>query len=315
MKLDDISLDEPEPQAGEVILQVAACGFSHHDALIMNGTLNRGITLPRILGHEISGHVVEVGTNLSKHLIGTKAVVIPNDLGHRRNGGFAEFVRLPFSSLIMLPPDFDSIEKACLLFSPISVAARAVNACKIQQGDIVIISGSSGGLGVHAAQIAAAKGAKVIGITSSEKKLKVLQTMPWFYAVTLETEPYEEILFSITDDHGANAAIDTTGISIERLLNTLSPKGTLVLTGQVSSSKSPIIPAEIIFRELQIVGSLGASLPEVYKCLSETISGVIEPIVDRVLPLSASSLLETFARITNREMVGRTLISPSISSA
>ena len=315
LSLNDISLDDPKPEVEEVVLQVSACGFSYHDALIMNGTLNRGVSLPRVLGHEISGVIVDVGSKLSKKLIGSKVVVIPKDLGHRQNGGFAEFTSVPFSSLVFLPPDYDPIEKACLLFSPISVAAKAVKTCQLVKDNWLIISGASGGLGIHAAQIAAAKGVKVIGITSSEKKLKFLQKMPWFFAVFMETEPYEEILFAMTDDHGIDAAIETTSMSIERLLNTLTPKGRLVLSGQISSSKSPIVPAEVIFRELQIIGSLGASLPEIDECLNAIKKGAIEPIVDRISPLSAHSLETAFTRMTNREVVGRILISPLASSS
>ncbi|MBL76132.1 MAG: hypothetical protein CL763_04340 [Chloroflexi bacterium] len=312
MDLQDIILDDPEPNPNEVILQIAACGFSRHDALIISGTLKRGVILPRVLGHEISGEIVEVGKNVPKQLIGEKAVVIPKELGHRQHGGFAEFVKVPFSSLIVLPSGYPSLKQASLLFSPISVAAKAVKLCDIHEGNSLVITGASGGLGVHAAQVAAAVGVKVLGITSSEKKITRLQSMPWYDSVFLDTEPYEEIIPSITDDEGASAAIDTTGLSLNRVLTTLSSKGKLIISGQLLPSPTPIIPAEIIFRELQLIGSLGAGISEVEQSIFDMQAGAIDAIIEKTLPLKASSLKTALDNMKANTSIGRILIDPQL---
>ena len=90
--LRDATLPDPQPAPGEALLRVTACGFSHHDALIMEGTLRRGVTLPRVLGHEVAGVVCGVGDGVLESLIGIEVVVMPGDLGHRRDGGFAEML-------------------------------------------------------------------------------------------------------------------------------------------------------------------------------------------------------------------------------
>ena len=99
-RLRDASLPDPEPGPGEAVLRVEACGFSHHDALIMEGTLRRGVTLPRVLGHEVAGTVCSVGEGVSTALLGVRAVVLPGDTGHRRDGGFAEMLAVPVEALV-----------------------------------------------------------------------------------------------------------------------------------------------------------------------------------------------------------------------
>ena len=102
-RLRDAALPDPQPAPGEAALRVTACGFSHHDALILEGTLRRGVTLPRVLGHEAAGVVCGVGEGVSGSLVGAECVVMPGDLGHRRDGGLAEMLTAPAASLVPLP--------------------------------------------------------------------------------------------------------------------------------------------------------------------------------------------------------------------
>ena len=97
-RLLDAALPDPQPAPGGVLLRVTACGFSHHDALIMEGALRRGVTLPRVLGHEVAGTVCGVGAGVPASLTGVGAVVLPGDIGHRRDGGFVREPRVVASA-------------------------------------------------------------------------------------------------------------------------------------------------------------------------------------------------------------------------
>ena len=95
-------------------MRVAACGFCHHDRLVMSGTLRRGVRPGIVLGHEIAGLVAEVGDGVSRVRPGDRVVSLLTNvcghcdrclagrehrcrhgegIGHGRNGGFAEYVR------------------------------------------------------------------------------------------------------------------------------------------------------------------------------------------------------------------------------
>ena len=307
--LRDAVLPDPQPAKGEALLGVTACGFSHHDALIMEGTLRRGVTLPRALGHEVSGVVCGVGEGVPESLVGTEAVVMPGDIGHRRDGGFAEMLATPAASLIPLPQGMAATGGA-LFASPIGVALKALEACGVAKGETLVVTGVSGGVGAHAAQAAHALGTSVIGITGSPEKAQRLEGEPWLDAVLLDDEPWEEVVAALTGDAGADAALDTTGASLGRLVAAMRQGGRIALVGQTSPDATPFAPAEAIFRELTLVGSLGVEQRHVERALSLVAGGQVTPLVHEELPLSAESVMRAYRAVKGREVVGRVVLRP-----
>lgn len=309
-RLHDAALPDRQPGPGEALLRVTACGFSHHDALIMEGTLRRGVTLPRVLGHEVAGVVCGVGEGVPDSLVGTEAVVMPGDLGHRRDGGLAEMLTAPAASLVPLPQGMAATSGA-LLASPIGVALKALEACGIAEGETLVVTGVSGGVGAHAAQAAHALGASVVGITGSPEKAQRLEGEPWLDTVLLDDEPWEEVVAALTGDAGADAALDTTGASLGRLVSAMRQGGRIALVGQTSPiSAAPFAPAEAIFRELTLVGSLGVQQRHVERAVSLAGRGQVSPLVHEELPLSAESVLRAYRAVKGREVVGRVLVRP-----
>ena len=308
-RLRDAVLPAPQPAPDEALLRVTACGFSHHDALIMEGTLRRGVTLPRVLGHEVAGVVCGVGDGVPNDLIGTEAVVMPGDIGHRRDGGFAEMLTAPVASLVPLPQGM-AMTGGALLASPIGVALRALEACGVAEGETLVVTGASGGVGAHAAQAAHALGASVIGITGSPEKARRLESEPWLDTVLLDDEPWEEVVTALTGDTGADAALDTTGTSLGRLVAAMRPGGRIALVGQTSPDAAPFAPAEAIFRELTLVGSLGVQRRHVERALSLMHRGKVSPLVHEELPLSTESVMRAYRAVKGRELVGRVLLQP-----
>ena len=307
-RLRDADLPEPRPAPGEALVQVAACGFSRHDALIIDGVLRRGVTLPRVLGHEAAGTVAAVGEGVAPGLVGAHVVVLPGELGHRRDGAFAELLAAPADALVPLaePPD----ARHALLASPIGVVLKAVDACALQPGSTLVVAGVSGGLGAHAAQAAHAAGAVVVGLTGSPEKAAALAEAPWLDAVLLDDDPWEEAVAAMTGDEGADAALDTVGASLSRLIASLRRGGRLVLAGQVARGEARLTPAEAIFRELTIIGSLGAGREHVERAVQLLASGGVEPVIDSELPLNTASVMAACEKLRRRETTGRIVLRP-----
>ena len=116
----------PVPASTEALVQVMACGFCHHDLLVMAGVLRRGVKPQVVLGHEISGVVVEVGSAVTHLRPGDYVVSLLTNacgqcdrcrrgrehrchhgsgIGHSRDGGFAEYVAIAEASLVTISPD------------------------------------------------------------------------------------------------------------------------------------------------------------------------------------------------------------------
>lgn len=188
-----------KPAANEVVVAVAGCGVCHTDLGFYYDGVRTKHPLPLTLGHEISGHVVDTGSDASHWQ--DKAVIIPAvipcgacDLCDRgygticRNqkspgidmhGGFASHVTVP--SMGLCPIDTDrlatigmELADACVIADALTTPYQAVVQAAVEPGDLAIVVGV-GGVGGYAVQLAYAKGASVVAIDVDQAKLDQLK--------------------------------------------------------------------------------------------------------------------------------------------
>jgi len=193
-------VDQPRPEAGEVLIAVEACGVCHSDLHVADGdwTQLAGIVKqPLILGHEIVGRVVEKGTAVPELQIGDR-VGVPwihwtcgecefcregnENLCARQkitgvmvDGGYAEFAKAPASHALKIPDNLSSAEAAPLFCAGVTVY-RALKQAKVSSGQRLAVFGI-GGLGHIAVQIGRALGAEITAIDISEEKLDLAKSL------------------------------------------------------------------------------------------------------------------------------------------
>ena len=322
----------PRPEPGEVLLRVDACGFCHHDYLVMTGTLRRGVAPGVTLGHEIAGTVVAPGQGDAVFSEGERVVSLLTaacgkcarclagrehrcvngaGIGHGRDGGFAEYVALPETALVAAPNSVPP-ERAALLACPAGVALSGIDNAEVAAGDTVVVTGAGGGLGSHAVQLAAARGAQVIAVTSSPDKAAGLENLGASIVVEVGDglDPADVVL-AVTEDAGANAIIDTVGSPLwPDLLRCLGQYGRLALLGEVSGEPAPVRLAEVIFRDLRITGVSGVSRRTLERCVDMAAAGELEPVVSQVLPLTEQGVAEAVRMVREREPLGRVVLVP-----
>lgn len=327
-----VEREVPKPGPGEVLLRVDACGFCHHDYLVMAGTLRRGVAPGVILGHEIAGTVVASGEGIAALNEGNRVVSLLTaacgkcercvagrehrcvngaGIGHGRGGGFAEYVALPETALVAVP-DSVSPEQAALLACPAGVALTGLDSAEVSAGETVVVTGAGGGLGSHAVQLAAARGAQVIAVTSSPDKGAQLEDLG--ASVVIEAgdglDP-GEIVLAVTDDAGADAVIDTVGSPLwPEVLRCLGQYGRLALLGEVAGEPAPVRLAEVIFRDLRLTGVSGVSRRTLERCAEMAATGELQPVVSDVLPLTEQGVAEAVRMVREREPVGRVVLVP-----
>ncbi len=323
----------PSPGEGEVLLRVDACGFCHHDLLVMSGVLRRGVTQGVTLGHEIAGTVVRAAPDVRDPQPGARVVslltaacgrcarcldgnehrcLVGVGIGHGRDGGFAEYVVLPAAALVPIP---DSIppEQAAVLACPAGVALHAVTAAEISPGDTVVVTGAGGGLGSHAVQFAAAQGAQVFAVTTSPDKTTALESLGAAVVIDVNDGPdFSEIVMALTDDAGANAVIDTVGPPLwPATLRCLGQFGRLALLGDLTGEPVGLRLAEVIFRDARIIGVSGLSLSTLKQAVDLAAAGRIRPVVSQTLPLTPAGVTEAFQLVSERQPLGRIILAPS----
>jgi 6-hydroxycyclohex-1-ene-1-carbonyl-CoA dehydrogenase len=203
----------PEPEAGEVVVEIAGCGVCHTDLGYYYDGIRTNHPLPLALGHEVSGRVVATGAGAQSWQ--DKTVIVPAVIpcgecdacqrgketicrhqkmpGNDIQGGFATHIVAPAHGLC--PVDIGRLEAAGLSLADVSVVADAVTTpyqaavqAGVQPGDLVIVIGV-GGVGGYAVQVAAALGGTVVAIDVNDAKLA--QIAPYGAALTLNGREFE----------------------------------------------------------------------------------------------------------------------------
>ena len=324
----------PDPVAGpgEALVQVAACGFCHHDLLVMKGVLRRGVKPGVILGHEISGTVREVGAGVTAVSPGDRVVALLTDacgrcdrclgglehrcrngqgIGHGRDGGFAEYVAVSEFSLVPLPSWLD-LATAALYACPMGVALQGLQvSSRVQAGETVVVTGAGGGLGVHSVQLGAALGARVLAVTSSPEKASRLVALGAAEVVETGELDFSEIVLALTGDEGAQVIIDTVGSALfPSTWRSLAQYGRWVMLGEVAGGLVELEPAEIIFRDARILGSSGVSRALIRQVADMVSHGLVKPVIGRTLPLEQVDI--AFELLSSRRVLGRVLLDPRL---
>ena len=329
---DLVDVREPTAPADGVVLKVDACGICHHDLAVMDGTLKRGVKNNLILGHEVAGTVVDVGSSVSGFNVGDQAVAMlttfcgiceiciegyeyrcpqSHGIGHGIDGGLAEYVFARAVNLLKLPKGFDHMG-ASLLACPIGVSIRALHdIARICFGQKVVVYGAGGGLGIHAAQIAAAAGAEVFGFTTSPHKLEGLEQLG-FGPVFLASDGLDisEIVFACTDDKGADIVFNPVGSSVfQSAFKSLARGGKMLVLGEVSGRDVSINLAEMMFRDASVIGSTGAGLKHIKMACAEVVSESVMPVIGEVLTLE--EVTKAYRLLKSKEVLGRVVVDLS----
>ena len=288
----------------DVLVQVAACGFCHHDLLVMEGVLRRGVKLPLILGHEVAGQVAEIGLKVTAVQPGDRVVSL---LGG--NGGMAQFVSVPETGLVKIPSSIEWTD-ACLLACPIGVAIKGLEKAEVHAGETVVVTGAGGGLGVHLIQLVQRRGARVLAVTSSEAKAKSLVALGAEEVITTGELDFSEVVLAFTEDRGAEVALDTVGSPLfAGTLRSMARGGRMVLLGEVRGGTMPLNLAEIIFRDLKVMGSVGASKRHLEQAVELVAAGELRPVVAHALPWDGvDGVMEAYRLVKSGQVLGRVVL-------
>src|SRR5919202_4014792 len=191
------TLADPAPGEGELLVRVEACGVGLTVLNCINGDLGDDpADLPRVPGHELVGTVVDTGPGVAPARTGERVMAyfylfcgrcprclaghesrcerLAGFVGVDRDGGYAELVTLPERNAIPLPPQIDPVSATVIpdaVATPVHVARRA----GIEPGERVAVIGAGGGVGIHMVQVAAARGADVVGLEAEPRKLAFLR--------------------------------------------------------------------------------------------------------------------------------------------
>ena len=317
----------PQPDAHEVLVRIEAAGVCHHDLMHRAGKLP-GAHTGVVLGHEVSGEVVEVGAQVHHLKVGSRVVVYQRRFcGQCRDclrgrqdlcralglpsvdteGAYAEYLRVPAASAVQLP-DSIGYADAALACCPIATSVRAlVSQAQLKPGETVLINGASGGLGAHQLQLARSLGARVIAVTGSADKVDFLRALGAHDVVVAGNEGYSAAVWQLTGRQGVDVAMENVGHTLHDTLRSMAMGGRVVVLGNVQPGTVPVSPGLLIGRRLSLLGSGSATLEDLRTALAMIEAGQVRPLIDRVLPFT--EVAQAHALLENRQVNGRIVLS------
>jgi L-gulonate 5-dehydrogenase len=274
MEMEVIDIEKPVIRnPDEVQVKVKRVGICGSDMHIYHGT-NPLATYPRIVGHEVAGEVVEVGSNVSGMKPGDHVVVEPirycgecyacrkgrpnvcqslSVFGVHEDGGLREFFVLPEKQLHVVNSSLEWDE--IVLAEPYTIGAQAVWRGAVVEGDTVFIQGS-GPIGICILKMAKLQGARVIISDLKQERLAFAKENGADEIINASEESVEDRVLELTDGEGPNVVIDAVCLpsTFELGVNLVSPAGTVVVLGfDERPSSIPQLP--ITKKEVTIVGS------------------------------------------------------------
>jgi NADPH2:quinone reductase len=191
--------------AGEVRVAVRAAGINFPDILMVAGEYQLKPELPFIPGVEAAGDVIELGEGVVGVAVGDRVIV------KLRFGGYADEVVVAAKQLTPMPENFDYAEAATFLAGHGTAYHALVERGHLQPGEVLLIHGAGGGVGLAAVELGKVLGATVIAAASSEEKLAVAQARGADHLVLYGREPFRDAVKRITGGRGADVVFDPVG--------------------------------------------------------------------------------------------------------
>ena len=327
------TVPDPSPGPKDVVIEVAACGVCFHDVVTRNGTLKAGVELPFIPGHEVSGMVVEVGRDVTGFRAGDRVATTQRShiCGHCRycrsareplcpearflgdaglNGGYAHYVAVESDNMAIVP-DGVELDKASIAACAIGTVLHAVREIgKVRLGETVLVTGSGGGLGLHAVQIARSAGAFVVGQTTSPDKAEAVRSAGAHAVVLSERgEDFSGKVKALTGGMGVDVVIDNVGTPVfQPTRRSLAPSGRWVLVGQLTGDFVSFNPAQLFLKSVSMLSATSTTRQELTQVLGLMERGDVRPIISETLPLEDAAAAHRL--LESGRALGRVLLSP-----
>lgn len=319
-----VTLPDPTPGPGEVVVRVRACGVCRTDLKMCHGQLAPGsMRLPHVPGHEIAGEVVAVGPGVDGAALGMRAAVHfyvtcgacefcrvgrenlcarLDRPGFERDGGYAELVRVPFENLVPIPPGLPFPE-ASILADAVATAYHAIKGRgRLAPGETCLVIGV-GGLGVHAVQIARALGGRVIAADVDRSRLDLARRLGADAAIDAREDP-EAAVRDLTGGGGAELTVNLVGPRCAAFgLASTKRGGRFCVVGYEPGRSFEIASPPFHQMEWEVLGCRASTRQDLRDVVDLVASGRVTPLVDRQFPLAdANRALEV---LESGAVVGR----------
>lgn len=320
--LQAVSLPEPKPGDGEVLLRVRAVSLNYRDYMNVMGIKGVSGPLPRIPCSDGAGEVVAVGREVSAWKVGDR-VVCPfmptwlegefsqthaaQALGGVVDGMLRELAVLPAKSLLRVPAHL-SLEEAATLPCAAVTAWDALHVRgRLKSGETVLVLGT-GGVSIFALQFAKLAGARVLATTSSEDKAKRLLELGADAVHNYKTNPeWDEWALTHTGMRGVDKVIEIGGAeTLNRSIKATRFGGHIALIGVLTGTSGEIQTVQILRKGIRLDGIYVGSREMFAQMLAEIGRVQLKPVIDSIYDFEDAH--SAFQRLESGRHFGKVVI-------
>lgn len=285
----------PQPEAGEVLVHVAAAGLNRPDILQRKGAYPPPPGAPRILGLEVAGTIVAVGADVSRERLGERVCALVT------GGGYAEYCVATANVCLPVPPALSMIEGAAMPETLFTVWTNLFERAYAVEGDTVLVHGGTSGIGTMAIALGTLFGLTVIVTVGSDEKAARALELGAAHAINYNASDFVAEVKAITGGKGVQAVLDMVGGDyLPRNLQCLAEDGRHVSIAVQRGLTAEIPIFDIMRRRLTLTGSTLRPRDTAFKALvadelrrtvwPHVAEGRLRPVIDSTYPLAEAAV-------------------------
>ncbi|WP_157975637.1 alcohol dehydrogenase family protein [Brachybacterium sp. YJGR34] len=326
----------PRPAAGEVLVDVHACGMNNTDIWVREGAYGsetdpgavsswrRGrptLEFPRIQGADIVGRIAALGAGVDPERLGQRVMVDfslyhrPEGddsladidyIGHGRDGGYAEYVAVPAENAYEITAEIPDAALATFCCAYLT-AEQMLDRARLAVGERVLVTGASGGVGSAVIQLARVRGAIPYAVTSAGKE----DALRAIGAEDVVLRDVEDLVGAVEAMIGAPVDVVAdlvAGEMFNDLLRILRPEGRYTTAGAIGGPVVQLDLRTMYLKQLELHGSSQGTRTAFRRLVGHIQEGRIRPLLDRTFPLSA--LREAQRAFGAKTFIGKLVVVP-----
>jgi putative PIG3 family NAD(P)H quinone oxidoreductase len=264
----------PQPQKGEVLIQVTAAGVNGPDIMQRKGLYPAPAGASDLPGLEVSGAIVAMGDGVSRWSVGDKVTALTN------GGGYAQYCVAEAQQCLSIPKDVHLRDAAGLPETFFTVWSNVFIGAQLKAGETFLVHGGAGGIGTTAIQLGKAFGAKVIATDSPEERCRVCRELGADRVVDYRSEDFVDI---VRQEGGANVILDIVGgPNIEKNFKAASHDARIIQLAFALGSKVEVNLMPIMLKRLTYTGSTLRTRPPSFKArIANELEAQVWPHIER----------------------------------
>lgn len=303
--------DIPKPTAGpgEVVVKVAMSGVNFIDVYFRTGVYK--MPPPVAIGNEAAGVVDSVGPDVTSLAVGDRVAYA------MMRGSYAEFSKVPAAQLVKIPDAVTFEQAAAVMLQGMTAHYLTRSTFPLKAGDTCLIHAAAGGTGALLVQMAKAAGARVLGTVSTPAKAEIAKAAGADEIIFYTEQDFAAEARRLTNGRGVDVVYDGVGkTTFDKSLDSLRPRGMMVLFGASSGSVPPFDPITLnpkgsLFLTRPSLAHYVAAPEELAWRASDVLgmvsSGSLRVKVDEVFPLDRAG--DAHRTLEGRKTTGKLLLS------